>query len=141
MPWLLKAFRIADEAVAQVADWARIPDLAERVVVRRTVGPQEFAADLHTWKGGMLGPAHTLRQSAFLRAGNASRKVDGLLYAGSGTIPGIGLPMCLISAELVAKRLRGDHSAAPLPEPGPGPAAPPGPGSHPAAGDRSEAVA
>ncbi|ATG50167.1 phytoene dehydrogenase [Brachybacterium vulturis] len=108
---------IADEAVAQIAAGAGIPDLAERVVVRRTVGPEEFATDLRTWKGGMLGPAHTLRQSAFLRAGNASRKVDSLLYAGSSTIPGIGLPMCLISAELVAKRLRGDHSAAPLPEP------------------------
>ncbi|ASK66122.1 phytoene dehydrogenase [Brachybacterium avium] len=108
---------IADEALAQIAAWAGIPDLAERVVVRRTVGPEEFATDLRTWKGGMLGPAHTLRQSAFLRAGNTSRKVDSLLYAGSSTIPGIGLPMCLISAELVAKRLRGDHSASPLPEP------------------------
>ena len=65
----------------------------------------------------MLGPAHTLAQSAFFRAGNASRKVESLLYAGSSTIPGIGLPMCLISAELVAKRLRGDRSASPLPEP------------------------
>ena len=32
-------------------------------------------------------------------------------------IPGIGLPMCLISAELVVKRLRGDTSTGPLPEP------------------------
>ena len=37
------------------------------------------------------------------------------LYAGAGTIPGIGLPMCLISAELVLKRLRGDRSTTPLP--------------------------
>ena len=41
----------------------------------------------------------------------------GLLYAGSSTIPGIGLPMCLISAELVLKRLRGDTSSGPSPEP------------------------
>lgn len=114
---------IAEAALAQIAEKAGIPDLAERVVVRRTVGPAEFAADLGTWKGGMLGPAHTLRQSAFLRAGNASRKVESLLYAGSSTIPGIGLPMCLISAELIAKRLRGDDSASPLPEPAPGRAA------------------
>ena len=62
----------------------------------------------------MLGPAHTVRQSAMLRAGNRSRKVEGLYFAGSGTIPGIGVPMCLISAELVLKRVRGDRSAAPL---------------------------
>ena len=109
--------RIADEAIARIAEQAGVPDLAERIVVRRTVGPAEFAEDLGAWRGSMLGPAHTLRQSAFFRAGNASRRVTGLLYAGSSTLPGIGLPMCLISAELIAKRLRGDRSSAPLPEP------------------------
>jgi hypothetical protein len=51
------------------------------------------------------------------RTGNASRRVESLYYAGSSTIPGIGLPMCLISAEILLKRLRGDHSASPLAEP------------------------
>jgi phytoene desaturase len=100
--------RVADAAIDQVARWAGVPDLADRVVVRRTVGPGDFAADLHAWRGGMLGPGHTLRQSAFLRAGNASRKVAGLYYAGSGTIPGVGLPMCLISAEILRDRVRRD---------------------------------
>ena len=50
-----------------------------------------------------------------LRGRNASRHVDGLLYAGGSTIPGIGLPMCLISAEIALKRLRGDTSTGPLP--------------------------
>jgi phytoene desaturase len=108
---------IADAALEQVARWAGIPDLAERTVVRRTVGPTDFAEDLGAWRGGILGPAHTLAQSAFFRAGNVSRRVEGLYYAGSSTIPGIGLPMCLISAEILVKRLRGDHSAGPLPEP------------------------
>jgi phytoene desaturase len=110
--------KIADAAIAQVAEWAGIPDLADRIVVRRTVGPADFADDLNSWKGTALGPAHTLGQSAFFRAGNVSKKVDGLVYAGGSTIPGIGLPMCLISAELVIKRLRGDTSTGALAEPG-----------------------
>lgn len=112
---------IADAAIEQVARWAGVPDLADRVVVRRTVGPGDFAADLSAWSGGMLGPAHTLRQSAMFRAGNASHRVAGLLHAGGSTIPGVGVPMCLISAELVLKRLRGDTGASPLPEPLPAP--------------------
>jgi phytoene desaturase len=100
--------RVADAAIDQIARWAGVADLAQRVVVRRTLGPGDFAADLHAWRGGMLGPGHTLRQSAFLRAGNASRKVAGLYYAGSGTIPGVGLPMCLISAEILRDRVRRD---------------------------------
>jgi phytoene desaturase len=107
---------LADRVIAQIADWAGIPDLAERVVVRRTVGPGDFAKDFNSWKGSALGPAHTLRQSAFFRSGNASKKVKNLYYAGQSTIPGVGLPMCLISAELVLKRVRGDHSAGPVQE-------------------------
>jgi phytoene desaturase len=108
---------IADRAIQQISDWAGIPDLAERIVVRRTSGPGDFQADLHSWKGTILGPAHTLRQSAMFRAGNTSARVDGLHYAGGSTIPGIGLPMCLISAEILVKRLRGDVSTGPGAEP------------------------
>ena len=108
---------VADAAIAQISDWAGIPDLADRVTVRRTVGPADFAADLHAWSGTALGPAHTLRQSALLRGRNASKRVRGLYYAGGSTIPGIGLPMCLISAEILVKAVRGDTSTGPLPEP------------------------
>ena len=108
---------IADRAIEQISRWSGAKDLAERIVVRRSVGPADFAGDLNTWKGTALGPAHTLMQSALFRAGNVSKKVDGLFYAGSSTIPGIGLPMCLISAEVLVKRMRGDVSTAPLPEP------------------------
>ena len=109
--------RVADRVIAQVADWARIPDLASRIVLRRAIGPQDFVDDLNSWRGTALGPAHTLRQSAMFRAGNKSTKVRGLYFAGGSTIPGIGLPMCLISAEVLVKRLRGDTSTEPLPEP------------------------
>jgi phytoene desaturase len=108
---------LADQVIAQIADWTGIPDLADRIVLRRTVGPADFVDELNSWKGSALGPAHTLKQSAFFRAGNVSRKVRGLYYAGSSTIPGIGLPMCLISAELVIKRLRGDVTPGPMPVP------------------------
>ncbi|WP_254431226.1 phytoene desaturase family protein [Agromyces sp. Marseille-P2726] len=114
----------ADRAIARIADATGTPDLARRIVVRRTIGPADFAEELNSWQGGALGPAHTLRQSAFLRGTNRSRRVRGLLYAGGSSVPGIGLPMCLISAENVLKRVRGDRSAGPLPEPASSPDSP-----------------
>ncbi len=105
---------IADRAIAQVAEWAGIDGLADRVVVRRTIGPADFARDFDAWRGTALGPAHTLRQSAFLRGSTRHRHVRDLLLAGSTTVPGIGVPMCLISAELVVKHVRGDRTAGPL---------------------------
>lgn len=107
----------ADRVIEQIASWCGIPDLIDRIVVRRTIAPGDFAADLGAWRGNALGLAHTLGQSAMFRPRNASRKVDGLSYAGASALPGIGLPMCLISAELVVKRLRGDRSPGPVAEP------------------------
>lgn len=107
---------VADSAIEQIAAWAGIPDLGSRIVVRRTVGPADFAAQFNTFRGSALGPAHTLRQSAFFRGVTKSRRVDGLFYAGATSVPGVGLPMCLISAELVLKHVRGDHSPGPLEE-------------------------
>lgn len=109
----------ADRAIDQVARWADIPDLRRRIRVRRTLGPTDFAEGFNSWLGGMLGPAHTLRQSAMFRRQNSSKTVDGLFFAGATTAPGVGVPMCLISAELVLKRLRGDSSPGPLPIPAP----------------------
>nr|WP_314844995.1 phytoene desaturase family protein [uncultured Microbacterium sp.] len=104
----------ADEAIDLIARWAGIDDLRERIVVRETTGPADFLDDYNSWRGGMLGPAHILSQSAMFRAQNQSKKVAGLYYAGATTAPGVGVPMCLISAEVVLKRIRGDHSGGPL---------------------------
>jgi phytoene dehydrogenase-like protein len=58
--------------------------------------------------------AHTLLQSAFFRPKNRSKKVANLFYAGHNTLPGIGLPMCLIGAELVYKHLTEDRTSGPI---------------------------
>ena len=98
--------RVADAAVEQLARWAGIEDLAERVVMRRTYGPGDFVAQFNAWSGSLLGPGHTLRQSALFRPGVQDAAVDGLFYAGSSVQPGIGVPMCLISAEVVRDAVR-----------------------------------
>lgn len=104
----------ADRVIRQIAQRCGIPDLADRIVVRRTIAPADFEGELNSWRGNALGLAHTLTQSAVFRPRNVSKKVDRLMYAGTSALPGIGLPMCLISAELVLKRLRGDRTAGPL---------------------------
>jgi phytoene desaturase len=108
---------VADAALARIAEVCGIPDLAERVVLRRTVGPADFVDGFNSWKGAAFGAALSLRQSAVLRSDGASAKVRSLYFAGSTATPGAGLPNSLIAAEVVLKRLRGDVSPGPLPEP------------------------
>jgi len=109
----------ANRYLQQVGDWAGIPDLVERSTIYSVTTPSDFATELNAWRGSALGFEHTLRQSAMFRPANVSSTVPNLLYAGSSTTPGIGMPMCLISAELVAKRLLGATGAEPLPTPAP----------------------
>jgi phytoene desaturase len=104
----------ADSYLAQFAEASNIPDFKKRIVYRSVRSMQYFADDFHAWSGSALGMAHTLRQSAFWRPSAKSKKVKNLFYVGAGVQPGIGLPMCLISAELLIKHMQGDTSTGPL---------------------------
>lgn len=101
----------ADRYLAQIEAMTGINDLRQRIVYRSFRGPSDFADRYNAWHGTALGLSHRLTQSAFLRPGNKSKRLDNLYYAGGNTVPGIGLPMCLISAELVYKRLAGDKNS------------------------------
>lgn len=97
---------VAEDALRLISERAEIPDLASRIVFQHILGPADFARDYHAWSGGSIGPSHSLKQSAFLRGSNKSKKIAGLYYAGATTVPGVGVPLCLISAENVLIRLR-----------------------------------
>lgn len=106
---------LAQRFIARFAALAGVPDLPERVVTMALFGPDDFLARYHSWQSGALGgESHLLSQSALFRTPNRSRRVRGLYYVGAGTTPGIGLPMCLMSAQLVYKRIVGDKRAGPL---------------------------
>jgi phytoene desaturase len=49
--------------------------------------------------------AHTFGQTGPFRPPNRTRRVPGLVFAGSGTVPGVGVPMVLISGKLAAARV------------------------------------
>lgn len=88
--------------------------IKKHIVTKTIYGPEYFAKMLRSQNASMLGPAHILRQSAIFRTKNSSKKVKNLYFVGSGTTPGIGLPMCLISAEMLFKKITGDKSSGPL---------------------------
>lgn len=106
---------IADNTIEAFARAAAIPDLAARIVERHVFGPQDFNDRYNAWASNAFGgESHLLRQSIFLRTPNKSRKLHNLYYVGAGTTPGIGLPMCLISAQLTYKRIVGNKKSGPL---------------------------
>lgn len=104
------------EGVLQVLETEiGVPDLRQRIIYRRMFSAEDFSSRYNSYGGSALGLSHTLRQSAVWRPSNISKKVSNLYYVGAGTNPGIGLPTCLISAELAYKRIIQNRSSAPLP--------------------------
>ncbi|HPE69614.1 MAG TPA: phytoene desaturase family protein [Thermotogota bacterium] len=67
---------------------------------------RDFQQDFHALRGSAFGPAHTLRQTASGRPANRSKKVDNLYFAGHYVHPGVGMPMVVIAAEIVAKKVQ-----------------------------------
>jgi phytoene desaturase len=61
--------------------------------------------------GTPFGPAHTFGQTGPFRPRNLPRDVDGLVFAGAGTTPGVGVPMVLLSGRLAAERITGPDPA------------------------------
>jgi phytoene desaturase len=104
----------ADHVLGLMEKEMKLEGLREKIEFQRIYTVDDFAADYHSFKGSALGLAHILRQTAIFRPKNYSKKVRGLYYVGAGVNPGIGTQICLISAELVYKRIHGIKSAEPL---------------------------
>ncbi len=72
----------------------------------QSLKPPAFWRDhLNLDKGAAFGLAHDFFQSACFRPSNLD--LDGVVYVGASTVPGNGLPMVLLSAELAVERVRG----------------------------------
>lgn len=95
-----------DKVIAMMKSDLDLPELEDMIVYERAYWGDDFGRDYNAYKGTALGMAHTLKQT-LLRPGNQSKKVKNLFYTGAGTNPGIGMPICLISGELVYKRIEG----------------------------------
>ena len=96
--------KLADDYLEQIKQTTGV-DLKGRTLTRTLFGPNDFSEKYNSWQSSMLGPSHRLSQSAFFRTPNRSKKLKNLFYVGATTVPGIGVPMCLISAELVRERI------------------------------------
>jgi phytoene desaturase len=80
--------------------------LGDSIEVSRVVTPADWAA-AGMAAGTPFAAAHTFRQTGPLRPGNLAPGVDNVVFTGSGTQPGVGVPMVLVSGKLAAERITG----------------------------------
>lgn len=108
-PWMdeKKEFlkNYGDKILDDIAKNCNIPDIKQRIEVCEYFSTSDFRSYYNAYKWTALWLAHTFDQSAVLRPKNQSKKVSGLYYVGGYTTPGIWVPMCLLSWELVAAKI------------------------------------
>ena len=83
-------------------------DISPHIETQRIFSHRDFIRDYHAWEGTALGISHTLMQTAVFRPAMRSKKVNNLYFAGQYTHPGIGVPMVMIAADVVAGNIRKD---------------------------------
>ena len=75
------------------------------IVYKRSYAHKNFIEDYNSFKGNAYGLANTLKQTAILKPGIKSKKLNNLYFTGQLTVPGPGVPPSLISGEVVSKEI------------------------------------
>lgn len=107
--WREHAAAYTDELLSAVRD-RLLPGLGVEVEWTRLMTPDDWMRQ-GMLAGSPFSLAHTLTQTGPFRPGNFPRGTDNVVLAGSSTVPGVGVPIALLSGRLAADRITGPWSA------------------------------
>ncbi|MEV6599176.1 phytoene desaturase family protein [Actinoplanes sp. NPDC051346] len=97
--------RYADELL-RVLEQRGYLGFRDGVEVERIITPEDWA-EQGMAAGTPFASSHTFAQTGPFRPGNLHPSLPNVVFAGSGTQPGVGVPMVLISGKLAASRITG----------------------------------
>ncbi len=100
LDWTEVREQFADDLRKRVAELGYPTD----VVTERVYDPLDWEA-MGMERGTPFALAHTFRQTGPFRPNNVDKRVPGLAFTGSSTLPGVGVPMVLVSGKLAAERI------------------------------------
>jgi phytoene desaturase len=103
--WSITGPRYRDEIMATL-DRRGLPGFEHGIEVQALVTPQDWQ-DHGLAAGAPFAAAHTFFQSGPFRFPTLDRRIENLVFCGSNTQPGVGVPMVLLSGKLAAARITG----------------------------------
>lgn len=103
--WKRERGRYRDEML-RVLESRGYVGFAESIEVEHLTTPVEWRAQ-GMEAGAPFASAHTFFQTGPFRPRNLARGFENVVFTGSGTQPGVGVPMVLISGKLAAERIIG----------------------------------
>ncbi len=103
--WKREAPRYRDEML-RVMESRGYTGFTESIEVEEMTTPLDWQAR-GMERGAPFASAHTFFQTGPFRPHNMAKGFENVVFAGSGTQPGVGVPMVLISGRLAAERVVG----------------------------------
>jgi phytoene desaturase len=101
--WRTEGSRYRDEAVRTLEERGYV-GFGDAIEVENITTPLDWQAR-GMERGAPFASAHTFLQTGPFRPGNLWG--DNVVFTGSGTQPGVGVPMVLVSGRLAAERITG----------------------------------
>lgn len=77
-------------------------NIEELIITEKTLDPINIEANTSSFKGSLYGTSSNSKFAAFLRHPNFTSKLNNLYFCGGSVHPGGGIPLCLLSAKIVA---------------------------------------
>lgn len=103
--WKKVGPRYRDEMVKALEDRG-YSDFGKNIEVEHLTTPLDWE-NQGMAQGAPFASAHTFFQTGPFRPRNLAKGYENIVFAGSGTQPGVGVPMVLISGRLAAERIVG----------------------------------
>ncbi len=98
--WTAERSRVRDQLAARVGALG----YPAEVEVEELVDPLDWERQ-GMERGTPFALAHHFSQTGPFRPANVDKRARGLVFVGSGTVPGVGVPMVLVSGRLAAERV------------------------------------
>lgn len=103
--WKTESLRYRDEMV-RVLETRGYEGFGDAIEVEHLTTPLEWE-EMGLEMGAPFASAHTFTQTGPFRPNNLARGFENVVFTGSGTQPGVGVPMVIISGKLAAERILG----------------------------------
>ncbi len=105
--WGKETPKLRAQAIERLAKIG-FPGIEKRIVMEKVFTPLDWEGEFNLELGATFGLSPNLMQSAAFRPPNKDKGIRNLYFVGASTHPGSGIPIVLMSAELLEKRFQKD---------------------------------